>query len=513
MVPPMITLQRVVLGVAALSTLMQPSCCQGDDMHQAKNQELPVQYDWLRWQQSREWDYNNQTNWAQLPGMCAHTNDQSPLDIRSTEFRTYPLEILSDAGDSGSSRIGPVTWNYTWPLVNVSLGWSERRSWEVKLLPPYDKTTTVTFAGVVFALQDVHFTSPSENRIEGDGFDMEAQHVHESADGKLLIISVMLRVGLVPDNPYLAQFWNDFPPYKHAGPAVTKIITSPFYGAFPEDRSFFVFKGSLTYPPCTNETTWVVFQEPVPISAKQRDSFRNLMNHTQDSRRFFRYAPGQIPPTGVIEPWDTTIGMNARHTQAPGERPVVKVRMRVDAGKPRASIVPRHFWVYVVLGLVCVLLLLGTSALAFVYMQHGRHVTSRSGSFVEARELPVVSMSQANSMDAEEDWRLVVDQKLEEAPRVQPHPRPPLLTPPTPPWPSGLPDLKSGLLPKAPQPMEQNRFHTPGTSSSLSHGLAKLPMRPPMPGGRPSPSMFGHAPLAGYPQSPAGSITSLNPRV
>jgi len=322
----------------------------------------------------------------------------------------------------------------------------------------------------------------------------------------------------------LAQFWKDFPPFRHAGPAVTKIITSPFYGAFPADRSFFVFKGSLTYPPCTNETTWVVFQEPVPISGAQRDYFRKLMNRTPDSRSFFRYAPGQIPPTGVIEPWDTTIGMNARLTQPPGDRPVVKVRMRVDAGKPRVAIVPRHFWVYVVLGLVCAVLLLGTSALVFVYMQHGRHVTSRNGSFVEARELPVVSMSQANSMDAEEDWHLVVDRQPEEAPCVKPHLRPPMLTPPTPPWPKGLPDLKTGLLsmncPTAPQPMEQKRLQTPGgssslspgTSSSLPQGLTKLPMRPPMPCARPPPSMFGQAPLPGYAQSPPGSANSLNPR-
>jgi len=290
------------------------------------------------------------------------------------------------------------------------------------------------------------------------------------------------------------------------------IITSPFYGAFPADRSFFVFKGSLTYPPCTNETTWVVFQEPVPISGAQRNYFRKLVNRTPDSRSFFRYAPGQIPPTGVIEPWDTTIGMNARLTQSPGERPVVKVRMRVDAGKPHASLVPRHFWVYVVLGLVCAVLLLGTSALAFVYMQHGRHVASRNGSFVEARELPVVSLSQANSMDAEEDWHLVVDRQPEQSPGVQPDLRPPMLTPPIPPWPSGLPDLKSGLLSTAPQHMEQKRLQTPGTSSSLSQGLAKLPLRPPLPCARPPPSMFGQAPLPGYTQSPPGSVTSLNPR-
>uniref|UniRef100_A0A7S1RGW1 carbonic anhydrase n=1 Tax=Alexandrium catenella TaxID=2925 RepID=A0A7S1RGW1_ALECA len=216
---------------------------------------------------------------------------------------------------------------------------------------------------------------------------MEVQHVLQSSDGKSLVVSVMLQVRLVPDNPYLAQFWGDFPAYRPEGAAIDKVITNPFYGAFPEDRSFFVFKGSLTHPPCSNEVTWVVFQEPILISRAQRDSFREALDMSAQTG-FLRYVPGKIPPKGVIEPWDTSIGMNNRLLQPQGIRQVVKVSVQAEQAHRVTPMLPANSWAYVVLALLSGALCLGVVVLAIVARNHGKHRVTRGRALVEDVVLP-----------------------------------------------------------------------------------------------------------------------------
>merc|ERR1712194_313839 len=127
---------------------------------------------------------------------------------------------------------------------------------------------------------------------------MGVQHVlqHGSGSNKsFMVVSVLLQVGLVPDNPDFAEVWDEFPAYTpNVQESVTKFITNPFYGAFPRDKSFFAFPGSLTQPPYTNGTVSIVFQSPVLISRQQRDMYRKHLNATSQGG-FFHYGPGKGP--------------------------------------------------------------------------------------------------------------------------------------------------------------------------------------------------------------------------
>eukprot|EP00913_Durusdinium_trenchii_P034860 g32608.t1 len=157
--------------------------------------------------------------------------------------------------------------------------------WQVMLTPPYDTSTIFTFLnGKQFSLRKLEFTSPSENSIDGQSFDMEMQLVH----AVMLISSVFLKVGLVDGNEYLSTFWPQFPP-KVTPDGTAAQIANPYYAALPGGRSCFIFNGSGT-----------------------------ALNASSAHSGFLRFAP---PPAGVVQPWSTDLGMNNRITQPQGSRP------------------------------------------------------------------------------------------------------------------------------------------------------------------------------------------------
>jgi len=64
-----------------------------------------------------------------------------------------------------------------------------------------------THNGVIHKLDHIHFHSPSEHTLDGVHFDGEAHLVHRDAEGSLLVLSVLLKVSDVPNNPFLDQLW------------------------------------------------------------------------------------------------------------------------------------------------------------------------------------------------------------------------------------------------------------------------------------------------------------------
>ena len=52
---------------------------------------------------------------------------------------------------------------------------------------------TLTVDGVAFELKQFHFHSPSENRVSGESFPLEAHLVHADRDGNLAVLAVFFR--------------------------------------------------------------------------------------------------------------------------------------------------------------------------------------------------------------------------------------------------------------------------------------------------------------------------------
>jgi len=318
------------------------------------------------------WTYANQDSWADQWPTCGVLGQQAPFDVRTDKADPkapaggWPLESVA----SGVHSLGPLVWNSTWPMANVSLA-AGGGTWTVTLTPDYTKTTRISFFGIDYYLQGVHYHSPSEMWVDGQGFDMEAQFLHRSKDGRTLLLSVLLQVGLVEPNKFMSQFFDDIPAVGAA--PVHKYIYGPYSDAvsdaLPEDRTFFAFNATNTEPPCTL-AIWVVLKQPVMISYSQRDRFRQVLNETQaGSLRF-----DDSTPKGVIMPWaingDVRIGMNNRKIQNYAiEAALVEMSAKLQS-TPAPSAEESHVWVWLI-AFVLALVLVGGVCITVALMCMG----------------------------------------------------------------------------------------------------------------------------------------------
>jgi carbonic anhydrase len=123
----------------------------------------------------------------------------------------------------------------------------------------YAEGSSISVDGIQFVLKQFHFHAPSEHRLNGKSYPIEAHLVHE--DG----------------NSILATLWRSMPDTEgkpHALPA-------PFDVArlLPGTREYYRYNGSLTTPPCTEGVRWLVLKTPVSASKQQAATLSKVLRH------------------------------------------------------------------------------------------------------------------------------------------------------------------------------------------------------------------------------------------
>lgn len=126
-----------------------------------------------------------------------------------------------------------------------------------------------------YELVEVRFHRPSEQRIEGRQFDMEAQLVHKDAEGHLAIVAVMLQRRLDDlGQPVLETVLGNLP--LERGTALKAADTLDPAQLLPAQAGYFAFMGSLTTPPCSEDVIWMVMRQPMTVSGSELDVFSHL---------------------------------------------------------------------------------------------------------------------------------------------------------------------------------------------------------------------------------------------
>lgn len=205
------------------------------------------------------WDYGEShgpSHWGELKpefAPCKDGHRQSPIDIRNPQKATLPQIQF----DYKSSPLHIIDNGHT-VMINYSPG------------------SSISVNGKKYALKQFHFHRPSEEKINGNGFEMVVHLVHTDDEGKLAVVAVLLQKG--EDNPLVHELWNDLPKEKEKEEFLDSVKID-VAGLLPADRSYYSFQGSLTTPPCSENVTWFVLKHPVSVSQAEIDQFSKLYRH------------------------------------------------------------------------------------------------------------------------------------------------------------------------------------------------------------------------------------------
>ena len=86
------------------------------------------------------------------------------------------------------------------------------------------------------------------------------------------MVSVFLELGAA--NSCIAKIWNWMP--KTATEKITPLSMN-IVNILPTNTHHYMYKGSLTTPPCSEGVQWILLKEPVQISADQRKQFADII--------------------------------------------------------------------------------------------------------------------------------------------------------------------------------------------------------------------------------------------
>ena len=201
------------------------------------------------------WTYHGEegpAHWAELApenARCTTGTSQAPVDV--------PAGAKVQAGSALTLAYQPSAIALTNNGHTAQVG--------------YDAGSTMTVAGTTYELAQFHFHAPSEHRVNGKAFAMEAHFVHKAASGDLAVLGVLMDAG--DENAFLAPWWSAIPAEAgEARPAGTVNAAD----ALPADLSHYTYAGSLTTPPCSENVTWVLLKSAVTVSYEQAYRFASL---------------------------------------------------------------------------------------------------------------------------------------------------------------------------------------------------------------------------------------------
>lgn len=191
-----------------------------------------------------EWGYVGNvgpTHWASLSDeFCAcGGSHQSPINLPAGAEPTGELPV------SIHYKPAPGRLDYTSYGVQMTL-----------------RGGTIQVGGSRHTLVQFHFHTPSEHRVSGRAYPGELHLVHLDANDHFTVIAVLMKNGA--HNPDVDGIWDTFPDVENAAPMAFDASV-----LLPDKRLAYVYDGSLTTPPCSENVRWLVMQEPVEFSDVQ----------------------------------------------------------------------------------------------------------------------------------------------------------------------------------------------------------------------------------------------------
>jgi carbonic anhydrase len=197
---------------------------------------------------------------------CALGHRQSPIDIR--DDMVVPMPLTPIEFDYKSSAFGVIDTGRT---LQINL----------------EKGNHLELAGHSYKLIRVEFHHPAEERHNGKQASMGAHLIHQDEHGRTVIVAVPLESGA--EQPIIQTVWQNWP--LERGEEITAKAGIDLTHLLPSDRRYFLYKGSMTTPPCKESVTWVVMKNAVAISPEQLSVFARMY---RNNARPVQHANGRL---------------------------------------------------------------------------------------------------------------------------------------------------------------------------------------------------------------------------
>uniref|UniRef100_A0A8C9QXE1 Carbonic anhydrase-related protein n=2 Tax=Scleropages formosus TaxID=113540 RepID=A0A8C9QXE1_SCLFO len=257
----------------------------------------------------QEWGYEEGVEWGLLFPQ-ANGDYQSPINLNSREAfydptllqtrltSTYIMcrdcEVINDGRTlhimlKSKSVVtgGPLPSQHEYELHEVRFHWGKENQ--------RGSEHTVNFKAFPMELQLIHWNSTLFSSIE------EALgHKHG-----VLIVALFVQIG--KEHQGLRAITDVLQDLQYKG----KMKTIPCFNPntlLPDPllRDYWVYEGSLTAPPCSENVTWILYRYPLTISQVQMEEFRRLRSHEKGVE--------------LMEGSDGLLGDNFRPTQPLNDR-------------------------------------------------------------------------------------------------------------------------------------------------------------------------------------------------
>lgn len=201
------------------------------------------------------------SNWGDMKGyeMCSKGTTQSPVD--------FPADVSYAPLTNGPDPKG---------LGGMMTLQGKASNFELYCKNPGECGYTL-FAGKNFSVVNIHFHAPSEHKLNGVQYPLEAHVVHASDDGQLAVISTMFQY--LDGDDYHSKLCRSKP----VECGTNLLMSSIFKNINQGKTTFFVniktiinqplgycsYLGSLTTPPCTEGVTFFMANDVKYINPRQ----------------------------------------------------------------------------------------------------------------------------------------------------------------------------------------------------------------------------------------------------
>ncbi|MBT6277061.1 MAG: carbonic anhydrase family protein [Chromatiales bacterium] len=207
------------------------------------------------------WSYHG----AKGPGAWGHLDKH--YSACRTGKRQSPIDIRGARGTSQAT----LGFDY---LAGATRMANNGHSVEITFAKGDRVGNGLTLDGRPYPLRGVHFHAPSEHRINGKRYALEAHFVHGTSNDDLVVVGVLFEQGDF-DDPVLDDLgtrWPGHTDYEYYLPERPRALD-----LLPASRDYFRYDGSLTRPPCSETVTWVVLKQPRNVSHPQLHRIREAM--------------------------------------------------------------------------------------------------------------------------------------------------------------------------------------------------------------------------------------------